>query len=216
MKPIFFVIALILIIPKLALSQHKDSLIVKDTTGKVVASSKVQKSNWVYKYDSTGKRVYEPRKAAILSAILPGLGQAYNKKYWKIPIAWAAVGIPIYTYFYNRNWYRKIQYALTVTDTDPTDPSYQEMFDKVDPKLQYLVQTNRGTSLSNYRNEYRKDMDYSILFTLLLWGLNVVDATVDAHLKGFNVNDNLTMQVRPAITSPQSIGVSLVFKFADR
>jgi hypothetical protein len=216
MKPIFFVIALILIIPKLALSQHKDSLIVKDTTGKVVASSKVQKSNWVYKYDSTGKRVYEPRKAAILSAILPGLGQAYNKKYWKIPIAWAAVGIPIYTYFYNRNWYRKIQYALTVTDTDPTDPSYQEMFDKVDPKLQYLVQTNRGTSLSNYRNEYRKDMDYSILFTLLLWGLNVVDATVDAHLKGFNVNDNLTMQVRPAITSPQSIGVSLVFKFANR
>jgi hypothetical protein len=218
MKPIFFVIALILTIPRLALSQHKDSLIVKDTTGKVVASSKVKKGSWIsmYKYDSTGKRIYSPRRAAIMSAILPGLGQAYNRKYWKVPIAWAAVGIPIYTYFYNRGWYHKIQYALTVTDADRNDPSYQEMFDKVDPKLQYLVQTNRGTSLSNYRNEYRKDMDYSILFTLLLWGLNVVDATVDAHLKGFNVNDNLALQIRPAITSPQSIGVSLVFKFADR
>ena len=216
MKHVFFVIALILCIPVLALSQHKDSLIVKDTSGKVVASSKVKKSNWVYKYDSTGKRVYEPRKAAILSAIVPGLGQAYNKKYWKIPIAWAAVGIPIYSYFYNRNIYHNIQYALTVANLDPTDPSYQEMFDKVDPKMQYLVERRSTNSLANYRNEYRKDMDYSILFTLLLWGLNVVDATVDAHLKGFNVNDNLAMQIKPAIISPHSIGISLVFKFADR
>lgn len=215
MKHVFFVIVLILSIPMLALSQHKDSLIVKNT-GKVVASSNVNKSNWVYKYDSTGKRVYEPRKAAILSAIIPGLGQAYNKKYWKIPLAWAAVGIPIYSYIYNRRIYQHIQYALTVANLDPTDASYQAMFDKVDPKMQYLVERRSTNSLSNYRNEYRKDMDYSILFTLLLWGLNVVDATVDAHLKGFNVNDNLTMQVRPAITSPQSIGVSLVFKFADK
>ena len=216
MKPIFFVIALILCIPMLALSQHKDSLIVKDATGKVVASSKVKKSNWVYKYDSTGKRVYEPRKAAIMSAVLPGLGQAYNKKYWKIPLAWAAVGIPIYSYFYNRNIYHEIQYAITVADLDKNDPSYKEMFDKVDPKLQYLVSNQSLNSLTNYRNEYRKDMDYSILFTLLLWGLNVVDATVDAHLKGFNVNENLAMQIKPAITSPQSIGISLVFRFADK
>ncbi|OQP39852.1 hypothetical protein A4H97_16660 [Niastella yeongjuensis] len=216
MKPIFFVIALILCIPMLALSQHKDTLIVKDTAGNVVTSTKVKKSNWVYKYDSTGKRVYEPRKAAILSAVVPGLGQAYNKKYWKIPLAWAAVGIPIYSYFYNRGIYRDIQYAITVAELDKNDPGYQAAYDQVDPKLQYLVDHQSINSLTNYRNEYRKDMDYSILFTLLLWGLNVVDATVDAHLKGFNVNDNLTMQIKPAITSPQSIGIALVFKFADR
>lgn len=216
MKPIFIVIALILCIPMLALSQHKDSLIVKDTTGKIVAGSKVKKSNWVYKYDSTGKRVYEPRKAAILSAVLPGLGQAYNKKYWKIPIAWAAVGIPIYSYFYNRGIYHDIQYAITVAELDKADPGYPEAYDKVDPKMKYLVDHQSVNSLTNYRNEYRKDMDYSILFTLLLWGLNVVDATVDAHLKGFNVNDNLAMQIKPAITSPQSIGISLVFRFTDK
>jgi hypothetical protein len=216
MKPIFFVIALILSIPMLALSQHKDSLIVKDTTGKVVASSNVKKRSAIYKYDSTGERIYEPRKAAIFSAILPGLGQAYNRKYWKVPLAWAAVGIPIFTYIDNKNWYHKIQYALTVLNTDPNDPNYQNMLASVDPKLEYFVVNNKESSLTNYRNEYRKNMDYSILFTLLLWGLNVVDATVDAHLKGFNVNDNLTMQIRPAITSPQSIGVSIVFKFADK
>jgi hypothetical protein len=218
MKHVFFVIVLILLIPMLALCQHKDSLIVKDTTGKVVASSNVKKGGPIYRFmhDSTGKRSFEPRKAAIMSAILPGLGQAYNKKYWKIPLAWAAAGIPIYSYFYNKGIYHDIQYAITVADLDKNDPSYQEMFDKVDPKLQYLVDHQSLNSLTNYRNEYRKDMDYSILFTLLLWGLNVVDATVDAHLKGFNVNDNLTMQIKPAITSPQSIGVSLVFKFADK
>src|SRR5689334_3413019 len=141
MKPIFFVIALILSIPMLALSQHKDSLIVKDTTGKIVASKNVKKGGVIsmYRYDSTGKRMYEPRRAAIMSAILPGLGQAYNRKYWKIPIAWAAVGIPIFTYFDNKNWYRKTQYALEVLNTDKNDPGYQDMLDQVDPKLQYFV-----------------------------------------------------------------------------
>jgi hypothetical protein len=217
MKHVSFIIAIILTLPMLALSQQKDSLIVKDTTGKVVASSRVKKGGFLHDFmhDSTGARSFEPRKAAILSAILPGLGQAYNKKYWKIPIAWAAVGIPIYTFFDNQRWYHKTQYALTVIDVDPNDPSYQGMLDQVDPKLQYFVINKKEPSLTNYRNEFRKDMDYSILFTLLFWGLNVVDATVDAHLKGFNVNDNLSMQIMPAIVTPQSIGVSLVFKFAD-
>ncbi|MBO9203448.1 MULTISPECIES: DUF5683 domain-containing protein [Niastella] len=219
MKPILFFISIILSLPMLALSQQKDTLIVKDTTGKVVASSKVKKSGWMYKYDSTGKRIYSPKTAAIMSAILPGLGQTYNRKYWKVPIVWTAVGIPIYTYFDNRNWYHKIQYAITVLEAGQENPppaNYQDMLEQVDPKLQYFVVNNKESSLTNYRNEYRKNMDYSILFTLLFWGLNVVDATVDAHLKGFNVNDNLTMQIKPAILSPQSIGLSLVFKFADR
>jgi hypothetical protein len=102
---------------------------------------------------------------------------------------------------------------LQVTTIDPTDPSYTEAFEKVDSKLQKFVLAGRDQTLLNYRNDYRKNMDYSILFTLLFWGLNVVDATVDAHLKGFNVNDNLTLQVKPALLSNSTVGVSLVFKF---
>ncbi|HEY8896571.1 MAG TPA: DUF5683 domain-containing protein [Niastella sp.] len=210
MKHVIFVIAIILTIPTLAISQHKDTLIVKDSTGKVVASSKVRRGLW---RDSAGNRTFEPRKAAIYSAILPGLGQIYNKKYWKAPIAWTAVGIPIYTFFYNRGWYNRLRYALQVGEMDPNDPSYGESLEKVDSKLQRYVVEGRSSSLLNWRNEYRKNMDYSILFTLLFWGLNVVDATVDAHLKGFNVNDNLTMQIKPALLSSSAVGVSLVFKF---
>jgi hypothetical protein len=210
MKHVFIVIAIILTLPALAVSQHKDTLIVKDSTGKVVASSKVRKGLW---RDSAGNRTFEPRKAAIYSAILPGLGQIYNKKYWKVPIAWAAVGIPIYTFFDNKRWYNRLRYALEVGEMDTNDPSYGESLDKVDSKLQKFVIQGRSDVLLNWRNDYRKNMDYSILFTLLFWGLNVVDATVDAHLKGFNVNDNLTMQVKPALISNSTVGVSLVFKF---
>jgi hypothetical protein len=210
MKHVIFVIAIILTIPTLAVSQQKDTLIVKDSTGKVVASSKVKKGLW---RDSAGNRTFEPRRAAIYSAVFPGLGQIYNKKYWKVPIVYAAVGIPIYTFFDNRTWYNRIRYALEVQSLGSTDPAYNEMLEKVHPKLQKFVVENRSQSLLNYRNEYRKNMDYSILFTLLFWGLNVIDATVDAHLKGFNVNDNLTMQVKPALISNQSLGISLVFKF---
>lgn len=210
MKHVFIVIAIILTLPTLAVSQHKDSLIVKDSTGKVVASSKVKKGLW---RDSAGNRTFEPRKAAIYSAIFPGLGQIYNKKYWKVPIVYTAVGIPIYTFFDNKRWYNRLRYALEVGSMDPTDPTYNDALSAVDSKLQKFVVGGRSDVLLNWRNEYRKNMDYSILFTLLFWGLNVVDATVDAHLKGFNVNDNLTLQVKPALLSNSTIGVSLVFKF---
>ena len=211
MKQFFFVIALILTIPVLSMAQKKDSLIVKDTTGKVVASQKVKKGLW---RDSAGNRVYSPRKAAIYSAILPGLGQVYNKKYWKVPIVYAAVGIPVYTFFDNMKWYKRTKYALAVVSS-PNFPNNTDSIEAVNSKLQSLVRNGQASSILNYRNEFRKDMDYSILFTLLFWGLNVVDATVDAHLKGFNVNDNLTMQIKPAILSASSVGVSIVFKFAD-
>jgi hypothetical protein len=211
MKQVVFVIATLLI-PMLALTQQKDSLIVKDTTGKIIASSKVKKGLW---RDSAGNRTFSPRKAAILSAICPGLGQVYNKKYWKVPLVYAAVGIPIYTFFDNKLWYNRTRYALTVVEMDHTSQEYADAVQSVHSRLLPLVENSKTNSLLNTRNELRKNMDYSILFTLLFWGLNVVDATVDAHLKGFNVNDNLSMQVKPAILSTQAIGVSILFKFTN-
>jgi hypothetical protein len=177
-----------------------------------VAGSKVKKGLW---RDSAGNREYSPRKAAIYSAIFPGLGQIYNKKYWKVPIVYAAVGIPIYTFLDNRKWYNRTRYALAVLNGTGSGAVWEDSLSKVHSQLLPLVNNRQESSILNYRNEFRKDMDYSILFTLLFWGLNVVDATVDAHLKGFNVNDNLTMQVKPVILSTQSIGVSVVFKFTD-
>ena len=221
MKQVFFVIAIILMVPMLALAQRKDSLIVKDTSGKIVAGSSVVKDSsgktvagssakhgFLIDRDSSGKRIWIPRKATIYSAILPGLGQVYNKKYWKVPIVYTAIGIPVAMFFNNKTWYNRTRYALAVVSSYPN--LNHDSLDAVHSALKPFVEGNQQASLLNYRNEFRKNMDYSILFTLLFWGLNVVDATVDAHLKGFNVNDNLTMQIKPAILSNQALGVSIV------
>jgi len=203
-------ICFILVAPALCFAQDKDSLIVKDTAGTVIATKPAQKTD--LKIDTAAQRTFSPRKAALYSAILPGLGQIYNKKYWKVPIVYTAVGIPVYLFFDNKKWYNRTRYALAVISSGTTN---QDSLDKVHEQLKNFVTAKRTDALLNYRNEFRKDMDYSILFTLLFWGLNIVDATVDAHLKGFNVSDNLSLKVKPAILSTQSVGISLVLNFTD-
>ncbi len=175
-----------------------------------------------YKTDSATRAAHSPRKATLYSTFFPGLGQIYNRKYWKAPIVWAAVGIPAYTYFYNKNWYKKTQFAISVLDTYsalglavPADS-----LKLVDPKLQPLVTASDDIDLRNYRNEFRKDQDYSLLFFLLFWGLNVVDATVDAHLMGFDISNQLSLRVeqpsdRVTLPGPMGagMGLSLVLDF---
>jgi hypothetical protein len=161
------------------------------------------------KSDTAVKKKHSPRKAAIRSAIFPGWGQFYNKKYWKVPLAWAAVGIPAGLFVYNKNWYDRIRYALqVVANGSQNNP---DSMGKVHEQLKPLVARGLTTSLLNYRNEYRRNMDYSILFGLLLWGLNVVDATVDAHLRDFDVSENISLRVSPAVLPGNVPGVSFVF-----
>ena len=81
----------------------------------------------------------------------------------------------------------------------------------VHPQLMPFVEQRATGSILRNRNEFRKNMDYSILITLLFWGLNVVDATVDAHLKGFNVSDDLSFRVRPALLPGNVPGVTFAF-----
>jgi hypothetical protein len=194
-----------LIIPSIVFSQQKDSLtatkdslLIRDTVGKTVMT-----------IDTTAKKKFIPRKATIRSAILPGWGQVYNKKYWKLPLVYAAVGIPVYSFFYNKGWYVKTRDAAKILATLDT-VGYKS---RVDPKLHIFFSTpNALGSLLNYRNEFRRDMDYSILFVLLAWGLNVVDATVDAHLKGFDISEDLSLKIKPTILSgTNTAGVSFVF-----
>jgi hypothetical protein len=212
MIKVLLAICCIVAAPVLSLAQEKDTLIVKDTTGTVVAPKPVQKTE--LKSDSSTKRTFSPRKAALYSAVLPGLGQIYNKKYWKVPIVYAAVGIPIYLFFDNKRWYDRTRYAISVVSSS-NFPNNADSIEAVHSQLRSLVDHKRTDALLNYRNEFRKDMDYSILFTLLFWGLNIIDATVDAHLKGFNVSDNLSLKIKPVIPSPQSVGVALVLNFRD-
>jgi hypothetical protein len=169
-----------------------------------------------YAPDSLAKR-HDPRKATLYSAVCPGLGQIYNHKYWKLPIVWAAVGIPAYTYFYNKSWYEKCQFALAIIDDYTAVGALtvpDSVVNKANAQLRPFVSQLDDNDVRNYRNEFRQNEDYSILFFLLFWGLQIVDATVDAHLKYFDISDQLTMQLKPP--SPNMLpgnatGVSLVF-----
>ncbi|HXB91059.1 MAG TPA: DUF5683 domain-containing protein [Puia sp.] len=161
-----------------------------------------------YKVDSATRQKHDPRKATLYSTFFPGMGQFYNRKYWKIPIVWGAVGISAYLYFDNKSWYQKCQYALAVTlGAQATGSLNVDSFNKVDPKLKNLVSENQDLAIRQYRNEYRKDQDYAILFFLLFWGLNIVDATVDAHLINFDISDKLTIHLREGNSSPPPIGM---------
>ncbi|RYY19164.1 MAG: hypothetical protein EOO04_22570 [Chitinophagaceae bacterium] len=159
-------------------------------------------------------RKHSPRKAAIRSALVPGLGQIYNRKYWKLPLVYAAVGIPAYLIYYNKQWYDRARYALSVASNPPIDtPTLMT----VHPELRAITAARSVNSLRNYRDEFRKNMDYSILITILAWGLNVIDATVDAHLKDFDVSDEISMRVKPVImTGTRTPGLSLVFSLRDK
>jgi hypothetical protein len=222
-------ILLLVVVSKVVMSQvPTDTLPVRrDTIQNIptdtlpVLSDTVQYNDTTVRKTSAGsdtivkKKVHSPRKATIRSLIIPGWGQIYNKKYWKVPIVYAAVGIPAYLFDYNRKWYNRTKYALSIVANDRyTGPAAEDSLSKVHPQLRFLVDLKDQGSLINYRNEFRRDMDYSILFTILMWGLNVVDATVDAHLKGFDVGDELSLRVKPSmLQNSMGPGISLVLNF---
>lgn len=176
------------------------------------------------------KKKHDPRKATIRSALIPGWGQAYNHEYWKIPIVYGALAIPAVTFFYNNAWYKRTKKAYNVvynsvyapngTINDPPDTSH---YSEIDPRLftYYTDGTARkpfsASTLQNYRNQFRQDRDFSVLWFFILWGVNVVDATVFGHLKDFDVSDNLTMHVNPTYNPTLNMpGLTLVFNFRNK
>jgi hypothetical protein len=151
----------------------------------------------------------EGSKAALRSAIIPGWGQAYNKKYWKIPIVYGALAIPVATFIYNKKWYDKTRYAYGIKYYNDTSFVSDLPTDDIDPQLQPL--STQSTQI--YRNEFRKNMDFSVLAFILLWGLNVADAAVDGHLKSFNVNEDLSLKIKPGYSPMGNTnGLSLVLE----
>ena len=151
-----------------------------------------------------------PKIATQRSAILPGWGQAYNKQYWKIPLVYGVLAIPAATYQYNADLYTKAKFAyeakFKAANGDNSDIA------KIDPTLKNLSLA----SLQSYRNIFRKDRDYSIMWFILGWGLNVLDATVSGHLKEFDINNDLSLKIQPSY-QPQfrQAGLSLQLHFKN-
>lgn len=172
--------------------QTNDSLQVGQTAARVI--------NPVDDTTTITAKLPSPRRALILSAILPGAGQAYNKKYWKIPLIY--IGAGIFGYLIQDN-YRKY---IIFRDAFIAKQRYN-----VYTLEKYLPQYPEGGALDDLdamrrnRDQFRRYFELNIILSGVLYALNIVDANVDAHLKGFRlIKDGLTLS--PALPSDVTSG----------
>lgn len=143
-----------------------------------------------------------PARAAFYSAVLPGLGQAYNKKYWKIPIVYGALGTGIYFYINNNKEYNRYRDAYKRRLAGFED---DEFFGRINLD-----------GLQRAQKFYRKNKEISLLVTIGIYALNIIDANVDAHLLQYNVNKNLTLAPHfkyNEIDTKSDLGLTLNFNF---
>lgn len=141
--------------------------------------------------DSIMEKKHSPRKATIFSAVLPGLGQVYNKKYWKLPVIYAGFGVMTYFIVTNADEYMNYKCAYIEKENGDTAGNYAD-----------LVNKYSASNLLSAREYYRRNLEITILLTAVWYILNIVDATVDAHLYTYNISKDLTLKVEPAFVSP--------------
>jgi len=143
---------------------------------------------------------HAPNKAVLFSAIVPGLGQAYNKKYWKMPIIYAAIGTSLYFGLSNQRSFKKYKTAYT----NRLDNNIRTL-DEFDGLL-----TNAG--LEANIDYYQRNRDLAFIVGGIFYVLNIVDAAVDAQLFNFPKNDNLSFNLQPNLELTQNNQLSKGFK----
>ncbi|MBQ9583088.1 MAG: hypothetical protein IJR25_02015 [Bacteroidales bacterium] len=150
----------------------------------------------------------DPGKAAVFSALLPGLGQAYIGDWWHIPIWYGGLGVCLYTLHINNMQYNRYRYIYKLAS---------------DSSSGYTGHINL-TAATTYKDLYHRYRDYSVVATVLVYALNIIDANVFAYMKDFNVSDDLSLNVNPALIDnlddivspspqPPSFGINLTFNF---
>lgn len=162
--------------------EQEKVLVLKDTT------------NTMGNYDPLA-----PSRAAFYSAVLPGLGQAYNKKYWKIPLVYAGIGTGVYFYSTNTKDYNRFRDAYKRRLAGFEDDEFQG------------VSTDR---LIDAQKTASRNRDVSIIVSLVFYMLNIIDANVDAHLRQFNVSEDLTLVpniIQDGTGNSSNYGLSLRF-----
>ena len=152
-----------------------------------------------------------PSKAAFYSAILPGMGQIYNKRYWKAPIAWGLIGGSIYMYTFNNDNYQRFRTAFKSRQAGFTDDEFYDLNNGIIPSLD-------NDDLEYQQERFQSDRDLWLVVAIGMYALNIVDANVDAHLKQFNIDDDLSIDFEPyfdfnQITNSPNYGMALIIKF---
>ena len=143
--------------------------------------------------------ILRPSKAAFYSAVLPGLGQVYNKKLWKVPIVYTAIGISAYSYDFNRKKYFSYRNAYKRRKAGFKDDEFQGL----------IINDDRLLDGQDFHRRYK---DLSMVFMVGFYFLNILDANIDAHLLDYNVNENLSLKPyfeNDKLTNSSSIGLKL-------
>ncbi|MCB9304178.1 MAG: hypothetical protein H6566_26375 [Lewinellaceae bacterium] len=134
-----------------------------------------------------------PKKAAILSLALPGAGQLYNKRWWKVPLVYGAMGGMGYLIDYNQSRYRRLRTALDLKRQGAEHEFSGSAIDNV-------------TTLRTLRDQYDKNTQLSYVGFFLIYTLQAMEAFVDAHLKSFDVSDDLSLQLKPQMDYVAPLG----------
>ncbi len=160
--------------------------------------------------DSVFVKKHSPIKAQLYSAILPGLGQIYNRKYWKIPIIYGIGGAVVFSYFYNQDYYEDLRDA------------YNEVYYMDPPPTEYIfrgreINYNIEKNLYDNMRMFRKWRDYALVGIAAVYLLNIIDAMIDAHFLEYDVSDDLSLKISPSLINRDiyetKIGMSLCVKF---
>jgi hypothetical protein len=154
------------------------------------------------KNDSDTIRHHSPRKAMIMSAIIPGLGQVYNNKVWKLPLLYGGAGAAIYYLNYNQLRFDEVR---SIRKREITEPYYQVYERRIDARQLERAQ--------NYFGRYR---DISMFSLIGVYVLNILDANVDAYMFEYDISDDLSMELRPAIIPSDFQANNFGLKFSLR
>ena len=157
-------------------------------------------------YVSSKMDILAPSKAAFYSAVLPGLGQVYNKKYWKVPLVYAALGTGVYFYVDNNNGYNRYRTAFKLRESGRQDEF------TTDEGIALVS----DAGLKRAQEVFKKNRDLSLFVTIGMYILNIVEANVDAHLPDkaldTNISFNPTLFTEP-LTNQTMIGATINFNF---
>ena len=174
----------------------------KDSTNVKIKNikGKIQKTQGVY-------NPLSPSKAAFYSAIFPGMGQIYNKKYWKAPIVWGALAVPTYYYQINNSDYKRYRRAYKLRKN-----GLQDEFTLDDGSTSVSLET-----LETAQKQLRENRDMSLLTGVIIYILQIVESSVNAHLLQFNTDDNLSfkpvLMMDPIRIERPTVGLTIKYNF---
>lgn len=172
------------------------------------------------------KQAFKPNPTkAVLLGLVPGLGQIYNRKYWKLPIVYGGLMGCMYAVTWNnRNYkdyseaYKDIMYDASANPNNPEAWSQTwQVLTSMDPATA-LKDSNFKDRLKRQKDYYRRYRDLSIIITVGVYALTLVDAYVDAQLFDFDITPDLSMRVEPVVSpqtsvTPRSYGLNCCLKF---